>query len=92
MSNQHNPTHLNHSEKYRDYEVKIILHGQTVIPSDTFWLKQNEFVILDFPKKSEKIYVKILGIQGLCLGKIYMIPQLEFENLNDERLSVYRQF
>jgi hypothetical protein len=92
MSAHQNFSYLNHSRKHRDYETEIILHGQKVIPSDTFWIAQGEFVILDFPKKSERIYVKILGIKGTSLGQIYMVPQSEFENLNSERLSVYRQF
>lgn len=85
-------SYLNHSKKYKNFETEIILHGQKVIPSDTFWLEENEFVILDLPKKNNQIFIKILGINGVALSHIYYIPKQEFEDINMTNISLYKHF
>lgn len=91
MNDSNNFMYLDHSKKTKKYMTEIILFGQTVIPSDTFWLEKNEFVILDFLKENQITIIKILGIKGPALGQIFLIPQNEFENITTQKLSLYTQ-
>lgn len=92
MSTTQKFSYLDHTKNKRDYVTEIVLHGQTVIPSDTFWLDKNEFVILDFPKKMDQIYIKILGIKGDTTGQIYLVPQDKFEDISIQILAQFRHF
>ncbi|MCI5051464.1 MAG: hypothetical protein MRY57_04090 [Candidatus Pacebacteria bacterium] len=85
-------SYLGAEKRERDYMTELTILGQTIIPSDTFWLGDNEYVVLDIPKKAEHIYIKILGIKGEATGSIYLIPKDSFEQLSRLDLNQFRQY
>jgi hypothetical protein len=55
--------------------------GTKVIPSDSFDIGDNEYVLLRIKKSTEnQMYLDILCIKGSDIGSRYLTPASEFEN------------
>lgn len=65
----------------RDYITHVFIHGERIIPSDTFEINNNEYLLLGILKSTDNIlFLKILCIEGLDMGSQYIIPKNLFEN------------
>lgn len=63
----------------QDYITHITLEGERIIPSDSFDIGDNEYLLLEIMKSTDNIiFLRIIGIKGSDLGSIYTIPQQEF--------------
>lgn len=72
----------------KDYYVSIIIDGNEIIPSDSFAIGNNEYVLLEIVESVEEIkYLKILGIKGTHLGNHYLVPVHEFETSSPRELE-----
>ncbi len=68
-------------ESINKYITHVFLNKQRVIPSDSFVIENNEYLLLEILNSSEnEIYLKIIGIGGKNTGNIYFIPKKEFED------------
>ncbi|MCD5390078.1 MAG: hypothetical protein LR005_01710 [Candidatus Pacebacteria bacterium] len=67
----------------KDYITHVMLHGERIIPSDSFEIGENEYILLQILKSSDdNLYLRIMGINGLNFGNIYVIPRNDFEEKN----------
>ena len=64
------------------YITSTIINGQKVIPSDTFRLGGDEYILLEILSSDNEIYLKVMGVDGVNMGNIYIFPKIEFENKN----------
>lgn len=72
----------------KDYILDIEIDGNEIIPSDTFTIGNNEYVLLEILESTENItYLKILGIKGSHMGNRYLIPTSEFETSSPRELE-----
>lgn len=64
----------------KDYITHVMLQGERIIPSDSFEIGENEYLLLEIIKSTDDIiFLRILSIKGSDLGNIYIVPQYEFE-------------
>jgi hypothetical protein len=78
-----------------NYITHVILHGERIIPSDSFEIGENEYLLLEILKSTDNIiFLKIIGIKGSDFGSIYLIPKEDFEDKTlkeiKERLKDYK--
>lgn len=64
----------------QEYISHTELNGERIIPSDSFEIDTNEYLLLEILKLKENIiFLKIIGIKGSDMGNIYFIPKQIFE-------------
>ncbi len=75
------------------YITHVILHGERIIPSDSFEIDGNEYVLLEILKSTDGIiFLKIIGIKGENFGNIYLIPRYVFEKSTAQELKEQLQY
>ena len=72
----------------KDYILSTTIDGNEIIPSDSFSIGNNEYVLLEILESVEGIrYLKIMGIKGSHLSNRYLVPISEFENSSPRELE-----
>lgn len=73
----------------KNYISHIMIGEQKIIPSDTFELGENEYILLNILHSTEgEHYLRIMGIVGDDTGSIYTIPKKEFESNNLKEMNM----
>ncbi len=73
----------------RDYITGIDLNGARIIPSDSFELGENEYILLEILKTQDAVfYLELLCIDGPYMGNRYRVPHAEFENKGVSELEI----
>ncbi len=71
----------NDENKLHHYISHVILGGHEIIPSDSFEIGGNEYVLLKIIKSTDDItFLKIICSEGSNIGNIYLIPKTDFED------------
>lgn len=64
----------------RDCITHVFIHDQRIILSDSFELDNNEYILLEILKSTDKvIFLKIIGVSGPDMGSRYLVPKDIFE-------------
>lgn len=72
----------------KDYILSATIDGNEIIPSDSFSIGNNEYVLLEILESVEGIrYLKIMGIKGSHQSNRYLVPISEFENSSPRELE-----
>jgi len=67
-------------EGTQDYITHTFIGEERIIPSDSFDIGDNEYLLLEILKSTDDIiFLKIIGLKGTDMGNIYLIPKHEFE-------------
>ena len=75
------------------YITHVTIHDERIIPSDSFEIGGNEYVLLEILKSTDEIiFLKIIGIKGENFGNIYLIPWHIFEESKVKELQKQLQF
>ncbi len=75
-------------EKKSGYISHTVINREEIIPSDTFDLGENEYVLLKIMKSTDGvIFLKIMGLNGMNTGNIYLIPKYEFESKTVDQME-----
>ncbi len=62
------------------YITHTFIDGQRIIPSDSFELGENEYLLLEIIESTDKIvFLKLLCVEGTHLGNHYLVPKHIFE-------------
>ncbi len=73
----------------KDYITHTFINEQRIIPSDSFILGDDEYILLEIMKSTDDIiFMRIIGIKGPDMGSIYLIPKQDFE---DKTLTEIRE-
>ena len=74
---------------------RTTFHREKVIPSQSFFLKGEEFLLLKIIQREQGVFLKLLGLGKKYLGNIYLVPQSLLETQNNtedallEKISSY---
>lgn len=72
----------------KDYIIRTDIQGHTIMPSDSFEIGNNEYILLEILMSTDDIlFLKIMGIRGAHTGNQYLIPKHEFEESSPAELS-----
>jgi len=62
------------------YITHVYIGGERILPSDTFEIENNDYVLLKILQSTDDIlFLKIIGIRGPDMGSIYLLPKTIFE-------------
>lgn len=65
----------------KDYITHTMIGGERIIPSDSFELDDNRYVLLKIMQSTDDIlFLKLICVEGPDLGNIYLIPKTLFED------------
>lgn len=64
----------------------VRIHNQKVIPSDTFTISGNEYVLLDIVREAQhpSLLLKIMGLNNDHAGTVVMISVDNFEKMQKD--------
>jgi len=68
------------------YHTSVIINDQKILPSDSFRIGENEYLLLDI-FSDDKVYLHIVCSAGPHLGNEYVVPRQDFEQKNQEELA-----
>jgi len=77
------------TETTQEYQASIIINGVEIIPSDTFETDAGEYVLLAITKNDTGTELKLMGLAGPHVGKMYHTTLKDFERMNKVELEEY---
>lgn len=73
---------------HKKFISHTIIHGQRIIPFDTFDIGDNEYSLLKIIESSDNIiFLKLIVIRGPDIGNIYVIPNEAFETKDIDEIE-----
>ncbi len=69
--------------------TSVMIHGQKVIPSNTFMIGENEYILLEIFEEREQVILKIMGLYGEHISQIYQIALDRFEEMSHQELTSF---
>jgi len=74
----------------RDFLTSVMIHGEKIMPSDTFDIGSDRYTLLDITQtEGEIITLHILGLKGPNLGHKYEILLSRFEEMSADDLNQF---
>ncbi len=71
---------LDNRQFMKDYITHVLIGGERVIPSDSFELGENEYLLLEILRSTDDIiFLKLLCVDGPDIANHYLIPKHLFE-------------
>ncbi len=64
----------------RGYITHAYINDERIIPSDSFEIEDNEYLLLEIIRSTDDVlFLKLLCIEGPSIGEHYLIPKHLFE-------------